>query len=201
MPKILILYWSAYGHVEQMAKAVAEGARAVAGAEVTVKRVPELTAEDEAKRDMRGLDQRRAGRDGRGACRLRRDRVRHADPVRQHGRADARLSRPHRRAFGPRMPWSARSAACSPAARPSMAARNRRSCRRRSPCCITAWWSWACPIPARRRRRSPRSPAARRTAPARSPGGDGSRQPSENELGMARFQGEHVARIAAKLAA
>jgi NAD(P)H dehydrogenase (quinone) len=32
-------------------------------------------------------------------------------------------------------------------------------------------------------------------------GGDGSRQPSENELGMARFQGEHVARIAAKLAA
>jgi NAD(P)H dehydrogenase (quinone) len=32
-------------------------------------------------------------------------------------------------------------------------------------------------------------------------GGDGSRQPSENELGMARFQGAHVARIAAKLAA
>ena len=31
--------------------------------------------------------------------------------------------------------------------------------------------------------------------------GDGSRQPSENELGMARFQGEHVARIATKLAA
>ncbi len=32
-------------------------------------------------------------------------------------------------------------------------------------------------------------------------GGDGSRRPSENELGIARFQGEHVARIAAKLAA
>ncbi len=31
-------------------------------------------------------------------------------------------------------------------------------------------------------------------------GGDGSRQPSENELGLARFQGDHVARIAAKLA-
>ncbi len=31
-------------------------------------------------------------------------------------------------------------------------------------------------------------------------GGDGARRPSENELGIARFQGEHVARIAAKLA-
>jgi NAD(P)H dehydrogenase (quinone) len=31
-------------------------------------------------------------------------------------------------------------------------------------------------------------------------GGDGSRQPSEKELGMARFQGRHVAEIAAKLA-
>ncbi len=31
-------------------------------------------------------------------------------------------------------------------------------------------------------------------------GGDGSRQPCENELGLARFQGDHVARIAAKLA-
>ena len=32
-------------------------------------------------------------------------------------------------------------------------------------------------------------------------GGDGSRRPSENELELARFQGEHVTKIAAKLAA
>ena len=32
-------------------------------------------------------------------------------------------------------------------------------------------------------------------------GGDGSRMPSENELGMARFQGDHVAKIASKLKA
>ena len=57
MTKILILYWSAYGHVEQMAKAVAEGARSVEGAEVTIKRVPELSSEEEAKRADRGLDQ------------------------------------------------------------------------------------------------------------------------------------------------
>jgi hypothetical protein len=42
MSKILVLYYSAYGHVEKMAEAVAEGARAVPGTEVTIKRVPEL---------------------------------------------------------------------------------------------------------------------------------------------------------------
>ncbi|WP_298450429.1 NAD(P)H:quinone oxidoreductase [uncultured Marinobacter sp.] len=41
MTKILVLYYSMYGHIETMAKAVAEGARGVSGAEVTVKRVPE----------------------------------------------------------------------------------------------------------------------------------------------------------------
>lgn len=41
MTKILVLYHSMYGHIETMANAVAEGARRVAGAEVTIKRVPE----------------------------------------------------------------------------------------------------------------------------------------------------------------
>ena len=41
MTKVLIVYHSMYGHIEAMAKAVAEGARGVAGVEVTVKRVPE----------------------------------------------------------------------------------------------------------------------------------------------------------------
>lgn len=41
MTKVLVLYYSMYGHVEKMAEAVAEGARA-AGAEVSIKRVPEL---------------------------------------------------------------------------------------------------------------------------------------------------------------
>ena len=42
MTKVLVLYYSTYGHIETMAEAVAEGARQVAGAEVSVKRVPEL---------------------------------------------------------------------------------------------------------------------------------------------------------------
>ncbi len=44
--KILVLYYSTWGHVETMAYAVAEGARAVPGAEVAVKRVPELMPEE-----------------------------------------------------------------------------------------------------------------------------------------------------------
>ena len=47
MAKILVLYHSMYGHIETMANAVAEGARRVDGAEVTVKRVPE-TMSDQA---------------------------------------------------------------------------------------------------------------------------------------------------------
>lgn len=41
MTKVLVLYHSMYGHIETMAHAVAEGARTVADVEVTVKRVPE----------------------------------------------------------------------------------------------------------------------------------------------------------------
>lgn len=57
MAKILVLYYSAYGHIETMAYAVAEGATS-AGAEVTVKRVPELVPEEVAKSSHFKLDQK-----------------------------------------------------------------------------------------------------------------------------------------------
>jgi NAD(P)H dehydrogenase (quinone) len=56
MAKVLVLYYSAYGHIEKMAYAVAEGAKS-AGAEVTVKRVPELVPEDVARASHFKLDQ------------------------------------------------------------------------------------------------------------------------------------------------
>ena len=56
MTKVLVLYYSAYGHIETMAEAVAEGARA-AGAEVDVKRVPELVPPEVAKAAHYKLDQ------------------------------------------------------------------------------------------------------------------------------------------------
>ena len=58
MAKVLVLYYSAYGHIEKMAEAVAEGARAVPGAQVTIKRVPELVPDDVAKKSGLKLDQR-----------------------------------------------------------------------------------------------------------------------------------------------
>ena len=57
MTKVLVLYYSAWGHMEQMAYAAAEGAKE-AGATVDVKRVPELVPEDIAKSMHYKLDQK-----------------------------------------------------------------------------------------------------------------------------------------------
>src|ERR1700736_2502076 len=54
--KVLVLYYSSYGHIEKMAEAVAEGARS-AGAQVDVKRVPETVPEAIAKSAHFKLDQ------------------------------------------------------------------------------------------------------------------------------------------------
>ena len=56
MTKVLVLYHSVYGHVETMAQAVAEGARE-AGAQVDIKRVPETVPEDIARASHFKLDQ------------------------------------------------------------------------------------------------------------------------------------------------
>ena len=56
MAKVLVLYYSAYGHIETMAKAVAEGARE-AGAQVDIKRVPETAPLEVAKAAYFKLDQ------------------------------------------------------------------------------------------------------------------------------------------------
>lgn len=58
MTKILVLYYSMYGHIEKMAEAVAEGARGVEGVEVTIKRVPEIIPEDRARAMGVKLDQK-----------------------------------------------------------------------------------------------------------------------------------------------
>jgi NAD(P)H dehydrogenase (quinone) len=57
MAKILVLYYSSYGHIEKMAEAVAEGVLQADGCEVVVKRVPELVSEEVAKRSGYKLDQ------------------------------------------------------------------------------------------------------------------------------------------------
>lgn len=67
MAKVLVLYYSMYGHIETMARAVAEGASKVDGAEVVVKRVPEtmppqLFEKQAVKRKLHRLQPARTGR-------------------------------------------------------------------------------------------------------------------------------------------
>jgi NAD(P)H dehydrogenase (quinone) len=57
MTKVLVLYYSSYGHIETMAEAVAAGARE-AGAQVDIKRVPETVPEAVAKAAHFKLDQK-----------------------------------------------------------------------------------------------------------------------------------------------
>ena len=57
MAKILVLYYSSYGHIERMAEAQAEGARQVPGCEVVIKRVPELVPQEVAVRSGYKLEQ------------------------------------------------------------------------------------------------------------------------------------------------
>lgn len=57
MSKVLVLYYSTHGHIEVMAEAIAEGARS-AGADVSIKRVPELLPPDVAASIGAKTDQR-----------------------------------------------------------------------------------------------------------------------------------------------
>ncbi len=57
MTKVLVLYYSSYGHIETMAQAVARGATSVSGTEVALKRVAELVPKEVATNAHFKLDQ------------------------------------------------------------------------------------------------------------------------------------------------
>jgi NAD(P)H dehydrogenase (quinone) len=136
MAKVLVLYYSAYGHIETMANAVAQGARE-AGATVDVKRVPELVPEAVAKASYYKLDQ--------AAPIAKIDDLANYDAIivgtgTRFGRMASQMANFLDQAGGlwARAPCTARSAAPSPRPRPSTAARRPR-CSRSSPtCCISA---------------------------------------------------------------
>ena len=58
MTRVLVLYHSTYGHIETLAEAVAEGARSVEGVQVDIKRVPELVPDELARASGYKLDQK-----------------------------------------------------------------------------------------------------------------------------------------------
>jgi NAD(P)H dehydrogenase (quinone) len=200
MPKILILYWSAYGHIEQMAKAVAEGARSVEDAEVALKRVPELSAEDEARRGRRNLDtsvpvatvEELAGYDaivfgtptrfGNMAAQMRA----FLDRTGQLWVADALIGKVGS-VFTSTATQHGGQESTILTFYPTLLHHGM----------VLVGLPYTCAAQRTLDEITGGSPYGASTIA----GGDGSRQPSENELGMARFQGEHVARIAANLAA
>ena len=92
MPKVLVLYYSAYGHIEAMAMAIAEGVRS-AGAAVDIKRVPETAPEEVARA---GPLQARPGgsrRPYRRSHRIRRNHRWHRDTLWPHFLSDGKLPR------------------------------------------------------------------------------------------------------------
>ena len=141
MSKVLVLYYSSYGHIEAMANAVAEGARQ-AGAHVDVKRVPELVPEEIARKSHYKFDQE--------APIAKVEDLAAYDAIiigagTQNGDCRRRwpISSTRPEDFGLAERCTARSAARSRRAPRNMADRRRR-CSRSSPIfCTLAWWLWA----------------------------------------------------------
>ncbi len=147
MAKVLVLYYSTYGHIEQMAQAVAEGARE-AGAEVAVKRVPELVPEEVARNAHYKLDQAApiATVDELPGY----DAIIIGTPTR-FGNMAAQMKNFIDQTGGL---WAkgalvGKVGRSSPPRPRSMAARNRRSSASTPSCCTRAWWWSACPTASR----------------------------------------------------
>jgi NAD(P)H dehydrogenase (quinone) len=160
MAKVLVLYYSAYGHIEKMAEAVAEGARET-GAIVDIKRVPETVPLDIAQASHFKLDQA-GGLWARGALNGKVGAA-FSSTGTQHGGQETTLFSliSNLLHFG----------------------------------LIIVGLPYSFQGQMRLDEITGGSPYGATTIAAT----DGSRQPSENELAGARFQGRHVAEIATKL--
>lgn len=197
MPRILVLYYSSYGHIETMAYAVAEGARGE-GAEVVVKRVPELMPEEIAKAAYVKLDQEAPIADpnelgdydaliigtptrfGNMAGQMR-NFLDQTGPLWMKG---ALLGKPGA-VFT--------STASQHGGQESTILSTHITLLHHGMIIVGLPYSW--PGNAQMAEISGGTPYGASTLA----GSDGSRQPSENELEGARYQGAHVARIAAQL--
>ena len=162
MTKVLVLYYSSFGHIEQMAYAVAEGARR-AGATADVKRVPENIPAEIARTSHFKLDQ--------PAPIATVDELANYDAIAvgaptRFGRMPSAMGSFWEQAgrLSIKASCTARSAALSPRARPSTAATRRPSSRSSPTSCISAWSSSVCHTATRDRctRRDRRRRALRR---------------------------------------
>ena len=200
MTKLLILYHSMYGHIETMAHEVAEGARGVAGVEVTLKRVPE-TMDAEVFKSAGGKVDQDAPVATPGEL-ADYDAIIVGTPTR-FGNMTGQMRtffRPNLWLMGAKALWPARSPVCSTSTGTGGG----------QEMTITSTWTTLAhhgiiivPIGYTTPALFDISQVGGGTPYGASTiaGGDGSRQPDERERGIARHQGEHVAQIAAKLKA
>ncbi len=199
MAKVLVLYYSSYGHIETMAQAVADGARK-GGATVDVKRVPELVPDDVAKAAHFKLNQ--AAPVATVAELADYDAIIFGVPTR-FGNMAAQMKNFLDQTGGL---WAKgalvgkvgsvfASTATQHGGQESTILSTHTVLLHHGMVIVGLPYAWAGQT--RIDEITGGSPYGASTIA----GGDGSRQPSANELDGARWQGEHVARIAAKLAA
>jgi NAD(P)H dehydrogenase (quinone) len=200
MSKILVLYYSTYGHIEKMAEAVAEGARKVSGATVTLKRVPETVSDDIAKQSHFKTDQKAPVATVDELADY--DAIIFGTPTR-FGNMAAQMRNFLDQTGGLWMRGGLVGKIGSVFASTATQHGGQETT-------ITSFHTtlfhhgmivvgvpYACQALMNMSEITGGTPYGATTLA----GADGSRQPSENELTIARYQGEHVAKIAAKLSA
>jgi NAD(P)H dehydrogenase (quinone) len=197
MSKILVLYYSTYGHVETLAGAIAEGASSVQGTEVTVKRVPELMSEEVARQYGAKLDQ--AAPVATPAELAEYDAIIFGTPTR-FGNMAAQMRNFLDQTGQLWMKGALIGKVASVFASTGTGGGNETTILTFIPTLlhhgmIYAGLPYSCPELADISEVRGGSPYGAATIA----GADGSRKPSAKELAMARFQGQHVAGIAAKL--
>jgi NAD(P)H dehydrogenase (quinone) len=198
MTKVLVLYYSSYGHIEQMAKAAAEGVAKVSGATVVVKRVPETVPAEIAKQMHFKLEQ--AAPIATVDELAEYDAIIFGTPTR-YGNMAAQMKTFIDMTGGLWMKGALVGKVGSVISSSATQHGGQETT-------ITSFHTvlfhhgmvvvglpYSCQAQMGVDEIKGGTPYGASTIA----GADGSRQPSEQELGMARFQGEHVAKIAAKL--
>jgi NAD(P)H dehydrogenase (quinone) len=199
MTKVLVLYYSSWGHMEQMANAAAEGARA-AGADVTVKRVPELTPIEVAKQFHYKLDQAAPIADPNELADY--DAIIFGTPTR-YGMMAAQMKNFLDQTGGLWMKGALVGKVGSTMSSSATQHGGQESTNLSFHTVLLHHGMVVVGLPYAFQGQMGVDEVKGGTPYGASTiaGGDGSRQPSEVELAGARFQGEHVAKIAAKLSA
>lgn len=199
MSKILVLYYSTYGHVETLANAIAEGARSVDGTEVVVKRVPETMPPEVAKQYGAKLDQAAPVADPKELGDY--DAIIFGTPTR-FGNMAAQMRNFLDQTGGLWMKGALVGKVGSVFTSTGTGGGNESTIMSfvntlMHHGMVYVGLPYACPVLADISEVKGGSPWGAATIA----GADGSRQPSGKEIEQARFQGQHVAKIAKKLSA